>query len=331
MSAALGNGGGHRHPAGVPPDQVMWPHVRRWPSPSAGRACPVPGFGAGRMPRAEESAAPTGEPAKPTGGGMRHIRPDPLPEREAAARLRLRIGRFPHAGVPRNGKSRKKSRSGQRRCGFCRTVFPAAQAPGNHACGLSSPAVNMSRTPLRSENPIFCKWNARTVRFFLQLAGYVWRRAHRLAAAQLLGWRSILATVLDGNVRAALLAEIDENLAGKELTPLDRARFLRAAVPAKRRPSDGCARSPACPGPGSTVTSNSRTASTRRPRRSCASTAVYIRDTGATLAERAAPGQPRARRRADGPRDDLAALSASGRGRTGIAGSCPCNGCGATR
>ena len=171
MSAALGNGGGHRHPAGVPPGRVMRPRVRRWPSPSAGRACPVPGFGAGRTPRAggvrgaDRGARKTdrrGDAAHPTGSP---------PEREAAARLRLRIGRFPHAGVPRNGKSRKKSRSGQRGCGFCRTVFPAAQAPGNHACGLSSPAGNMSRTPLRSENPIFRNGNARTVRFFLQLAG----------------------------------------------------------------------------------------------------------------------------------------------------------------
>ena len=36
VSAALGNGGGHRHPAGVSPGRVMRPHVRRWPSPSAG-------------------------------------------------------------------------------------------------------------------------------------------------------------------------------------------------------------------------------------------------------------------------------------------------------
>ena len=157
----------------------MRPHVRRWPSPSAGRACPVPGFGAGRTPRAggvrgaNRGARKTdrrGDAAHPTGSP---------PEREAAARLRLRIGRFSHAGVPRNGKSRKKSRSGQRRCGFCRTVFPAAKAPGNHACGLSSPAVNIRRTPLRSENPIFCNGNARTVRFFCSWQVPFTRLPHR--------------------------------------------------------------------------------------------------------------------------------------------------------
>ena len=41
----------------------------------------------------------------------------------------------------------------------------------NHARGLSSPAVNISRKPVWSENPIFCAVNAPTSRFFLQLAG----------------------------------------------------------------------------------------------------------------------------------------------------------------
>ena len=52
-------------------------------------------------------------------------------------------------------------------------VFSAAQTSGNHACGLSSLAVNISYTSLRSENPIFRKGNARIGRFFLQLAGRV--------------------------------------------------------------------------------------------------------------------------------------------------------------
>ena len=128
----------------------------------------APGGGVRGADRGARKTDRRGDAAHPTGSP---------PEREAAARLRLRIGRFPHAGVPRNGKSCKKSRSGQRTCGFCRTVFPAAQAPGNHACGLSSPAVNIRRTPLRSENPIFRNGNTRTVRFFLQLVGSLYAAA----------------------------------------------------------------------------------------------------------------------------------------------------------
>ena len=137
-------------------------HPPRLPGTFPG-PCPGPaaksGPNAKRVPKRRRRARPVTEPDV----GRRH--PGSPPERETAARLRLRIGQFAHAGVPRNGKSRKKSRSGQR-SGFCRTVFSAARAPGNHACGLSPPAVNISHTPLRSENPIFCKGNARIVRFF---------------------------------------------------------------------------------------------------------------------------------------------------------------------
>ncbi len=50
---------------------------------------------------------------------------------------------------------------------------------------------------------------------------------HRVAAAQLLGWPTITATVCDLSDLQATLAEIEENLIRHELTPLDRATFLR--------------------------------------------------------------------------------------------------------
>ena len=96
VSAALGNGGGHRHPAGVPPGRVMRPHVRRRPSPSAGRACPVPGFGAGRMPGRGSPRRQPGSPQnRPAGGcrtsdrissGARSRSPAPSADRSVSAR-----------------------------------------------------------------------------------------------------------------------------------------------------------------------------------------------------------------------------------------------------
>ena len=163
--------------------------------------------------------------------------------------------------------------------------------------------------------------------------------AHRLAAARTLGWRSIPAVVLDGNARSALLAEIDENLARNELTPLDRARFLRARRDAMRADGDGPGEAAAV-GRLREVSGLSRAGVYRdlqladrldpeaaeilrgtavagrrgdlerlagRPARVQRETAARIRDTGATLAE-ALPPSHRPRRRADGPRDDLAAL-----------------------
>ena len=49
---------------------------------------------------------------------------------------------------------------------FAAAILFAAQAPENHTCGLSSPAVNISHKPLRPENPIFCKGNVWIDRFF---------------------------------------------------------------------------------------------------------------------------------------------------------------------
>ncbi|SDH89442.1 ParB N-terminal domain-containing protein, partial [Roseospirillum parvum] len=50
--------------------------------------------------------------------------------------------------------------------------------------------------------------------------------AHRLRAAELLGWSDIPAFVYQGSDEAARLREIDENLVRHELNPLDRAVFL---------------------------------------------------------------------------------------------------------
>lgn len=50
--------------------------------------------------------------------------------------------------------------------------------------------------------------------------------AHRLEAARRLGWETIPATVWECNDAWADLMEVDDNLAGAELTPLDTAVFL---------------------------------------------------------------------------------------------------------
>jgi ParB family chromosome partitioning protein len=50
--------------------------------------------------------------------------------------------------------------------------------------------------------------------------------AHRLAAAQLLGWETIEAVQTDGSADELRLREIDENLYRHELNPLDQAVFL---------------------------------------------------------------------------------------------------------
>ena len=62
--------------------------------------------------------------------GVGRHQPGSPPEREAAARLRLRIGQFSHAEGPRNEKSRKKSRSGQRICRFAARCFLQRRLPG---------------------------------------------------------------------------------------------------------------------------------------------------------------------------------------------------------
>ena len=161
--------------------------------------------------------------------------------------------------------------------------------------------------------------------------------AHRLAAARRLGWRSLPATVFDGNNRSALLAEIDGNLAGNELNPLDRVRFLRARRDAMRDGGDDPGGAGIVGRPGEVsglsragvyrdlqfadrldpeaaeVLRGTAPAVRRRdlerlsgqPAAVRRETAARIRDTGATLAE-ALP--PSGRRKAGGPRDDLAAL-----------------------
>lgn len=50
--------------------------------------------------------------------------------------------------------------------------------------------------------------------------------AHRLRAAELLGWDMVPAVVIEASDDEARLAEIDENLIRHELNPLDRAVFL---------------------------------------------------------------------------------------------------------
>ena len=50
--------------------------------------------------------------------------------------------------------------------------------------------------------------------------------AHRIAAAKLLRWTDIHASVLDVGVLDAELRQIDENLVRRELSPYDRATFL---------------------------------------------------------------------------------------------------------
>ena len=97
MSAALGNGGGHRHPAGVPPGRVMRPHVRRRPSPS-----PSPCMSGSRL-RCRSDAPGGGSPRRqpgspqnrPAGGcgtsdripsGARSRSPAPSADRSVSAR-----------------------------------------------------------------------------------------------------------------------------------------------------------------------------------------------------------------------------------------------------
>ncbi len=80
-------------------------------------------------------------------------------------------------------------------------VAVARLAQSIHAIGLLSPIVVTTKREL--------------------VAG-----AHRLAAARLLGWATIPAHVVEMDVSAARLAEIDENLVRNELTALERAEHL---------------------------------------------------------------------------------------------------------
>ena len=50
--------------------------------------------------------------------------------------------------------------------------------------------------------------------------------AHRLAAAEILGWTEITATIREASDMEAELRQIDENLGRRELSPFDRATFL---------------------------------------------------------------------------------------------------------
>lgn len=70
--------------------------------------------------------------------------------------------------------------------------------------------------------------------------------AHRLAAAKLLGWEGISATIFSGSDDEARLREIDENLFRHELNPLDEAVFLaeRAEIYRRLHPETGQGKAP---------------------------------------------------------------------------------------
>lgn len=71
------------------------------------------------------------------------------------------------------------------------------------------------------QNPVILRKHSEDPGLLILVAG-----AHRLEAVKELGWPRIEALVVDGPAEEFRLIEIDENLIRKELTPLDRARFL---------------------------------------------------------------------------------------------------------
>ena len=93
---------------------------------------------------------------------------------------------------------------------------------------VSALADSIARLGL--QNPIILQKHPDDPGLLLLVAG-----AHRLQAVRDLGWPRIEALVVDGSPEEISLIEIDENLIRKDLTPLDRARFLarRKAVYAK--------------------------------------------------------------------------------------------------
>ena len=93
---------------------------------------------------------------------------------------------------------------------------------------VSALADSIARLGL--QNPIILQKHPDDPGLLLLVAG-----AHRLQAVRDLGWPRIEALVVDGSPEELNLIEIDENLIRKDLTPLDRARFLarRKAVYAR--------------------------------------------------------------------------------------------------
>jgi len=91
-------------------------------------------------------------------------------------------------------------------------------------------ALAKSISGIGLQNPIILRKHPTDPGLLILVAG-----AHRLQAHRDLGWPRIEALVVDGSDEELRLVEIDENLIRKELTPLDRARFLaeRKAVYAK--------------------------------------------------------------------------------------------------
>ena len=89
-------------------------------------------------------------------------------------------------------------------------------------------ADSISRISL--QNPIILQKHPDDPGLLLLVSG-----AHRLQAVRELGWPRIEALIVDGSPEEIGLIEIDENLIRKDLTPLDRARFLaqRKAIYAK--------------------------------------------------------------------------------------------------
>ena len=84
---------------------------------------------------------------------------------------------------------------------------------------VSALAESIARLDLQS--PIILQKHTDDPGLLLLVAG-----AHRLQAVRDLGWPRIEALIVDGPEEEIGLIEIDENLIRKDLTPLDRARFL---------------------------------------------------------------------------------------------------------
>ncbi|MDE0174774.1 MAG: ParB N-terminal domain-containing protein [Defluviicoccus sp.] len=93
---------------------------------------------------------------------------------------------------------------------------------------VSALADSIARISL--QNPIILQKHPDDPGLLVLVAG-----AHRLLAVRELGWPRIEALIVDGSPEEIGLIEIDENLIRKDLTPLDRARFLakRKAIYAK--------------------------------------------------------------------------------------------------
>ena len=93
---------------------------------------------------------------------------------------------------------------------------------------VSALADSIARISL--QNPIILQKHPDDPGLLVLVAG-----VHRLQAVRQLGWPRIEALVVDGSPEEIGLIEIDENLIRKDLTPLDRARFLarRKAIYAK--------------------------------------------------------------------------------------------------